>query len=63
MNVLYMLNSNNVTSGWFRLWFSLLGNLWCFNPFHVTCLFLYPLKKSENLWFSDSFLFSGGIER
>ena len=23
------------------------------NPFHVTCLFPYPLKTSENLWFSD----------
>ena len=27
------------------------------NPFHATDLFLYPLKTSENLWFS------GGIER
>ena len=27
-----------------------------FNPFHVTGLFLYPLKTSENLCF---FLFSG----
>ena len=26
-------------------------------PFHVTGFFLYPLKRSENLWFS------GGIER
>ena len=25
------------------------------NPFHSTCLFLYPLKTSENLWFSDVF--------
>ena len=25
------------------------------NPFHATCLFLYPLKRSENLWFSDVF--------
>ena len=23
------------------------------NSFHATCLFLYPLKTSENLWFSD----------
>ena len=23
------------------------------NPFHVTDLFLYPLKISENFWFSD----------
>ena len=31
-----------------------------FNPFHVTGLFLYPLKTSEN----QSFLvFSGGIEQ
>ena len=28
--------------------------------FHVAGLFLYPRKKSENLW---SFMFSGGIER
>ena len=25
------------------------------NLFHATCLFLYPLKTSENLWFSDVF--------
>ena len=25
------------------------------NPFHVTSLFLYPLKISESLWFSDIF--------
>ena len=25
------------------------------NSFHATCLFLYPLKTSENLWFSDVF--------
>ena len=25
------------------------------NPFHATGIFLYPLKKSENLWFSDVF--------
>ena len=25
------------------------------NPFLPTCLFLYPLKTSENLWFSDVF--------
>ena len=25
------------------------------NPFHVSGLFLYPLKTSENLWFSDVF--------
>ena len=23
------------------------------NPFYATGLFLYPLKKTENLWFSD----------
>ena len=23
------------------------------NPFHTTCLFLYPLKTSENLQFPD----------
>ena len=27
--------------------------LFVFNSFHVTSLFLYPLKTSENLWFSD----------
>ena len=26
-----------------------------FNPFHATGLFLYPLKTSENPWFSDVF--------
>ena len=26
-----------------------------FNPFHATNLFLYPLKTSENLRFSDVF--------
>ena len=25
------------------------------NPFHATVLFRYPLKASENLWFSDVF--------
>ena len=27
----------------------------CMNPFHATGPFLYPLKSSENLWFSDDF--------
>ena len=31
------------------------------NPFHVTGLFLYPLKISESLWFSD--IFRGCIEK
>ena len=26
-----------------------------FNPFHATDLFWYPLKTSENVWFSDVF--------
>ena len=30
------------------------------NPFHATGLFLYPLKTSENLWFS---VFSVAIKR
>ena len=31
-------------------------SLFCFvNTFHATGLFLYPLKTSENLWFSDVF--------
>ena len=30
------------------------------NPFHATGIFLYPLKKSENLWFSDALR---GIEK
>ena len=30
------------------------------NPFHVTGLFLYPLKISEKFWFSDVFK---GVER
>ena len=25
------------------------------NPFHASGLFWYPLKTSENLWFSDVF--------
>ena len=25
------------------------------NPFHITGRFLYPLKTSENFWFSDVF--------
>ena len=25
------------------------------NPFNPTTLFLYPLKTSENLWFSGAF--------
>ena len=32
------------------LWFILFVN-----PFHVTGVILYPLKTSENLWFSDIF--------
>ena len=31
------------------------------NPFHATVLFLYPLKTSGNLWFSD--VFSGDRKR
>ena len=27
-------------------------SFFCFNPFHSTDLFLYPLKTSENLWYS-----------
>ena len=30
------------------------------SPFHATCLFLYPLEASENLWF---LMVSGDIER
>ena len=30
-------------------------SLWFINPFHQTGLFLYPLKTSENLWFSVVF--------
>ena len=26
-----------------------------FHPFHVTGLFLYPLKMLENFWFTDVF--------
>ena len=26
-----------------------------FNPFHANSPFLYPLKTSDNLWFSDIF--------
>ena len=25
------------------------------NPFHITGRFVYPLKTSENFWFSDIF--------
>ena len=31
------------------------NRFWVINPFHVTGLFQYPLKTSENLWFSDVF--------
>ena len=34
--------------------FYLLGRL-VVNPIHATGLFLYPLKTSESLWFSDVF--------
>ena len=34
-------------------WISFVGNL--FNSFFATDLFLYPLKTSENLWFSNNF--------
>ena len=34
---------------------------WTFNLFHVTSLFLYPFKTSENLRFSN--VFGVGIER
>ena len=37
-------------------------NLTYINPFPATGLLLYPLKTSENLWFSDVFR-EGGIER
>ena len=32
-----------------------------FNPFQANVPFLYPLKTSDNLWFSD--VFRGGIEK
>ena len=32
-----------------------LGRATLLNQFHATGLFLYPLKTSENLWFSDVF--------
>ena len=39
--------------------FQRIGKHWWFkfsiNPFHVTDLFWYPLKTSENLWFCDVF--------
>ena len=34
----------------------LVNVIFVFNPFYATGLFLYPLKTSENLWFSDVFL-------
>ena len=33
----------------------LMNNLELLNPFHVIAFFLYTLKTSENLWFSDVF--------
>ena len=36
-----------------QLFFTFFGNF--FNPFYAIGLFLYPLKTSENLWFSDVF--------
>ena len=42
-------------------WLNLLYTEWSyFNPFFLTVLFLYPLKISENFWFSDVFR---GIEK
>ena len=49
--------------------FAFLETLYGFdlNPFHISGLFLYPLKTLENvwfnLWFSVFLIFSGGIER
>ena len=34
-----------------------------FNPFQANVPFLYPLKTSDNLWFSDVFRGGGGIEK
>ena len=48
----------------FLSWYNMKGIIswWMFtifypnlNSFHATCLFLYSLKTSENLWFSDVF--------
>ena len=48
----------------FLSWYNMKGIIswWMFttfypnlNSFHATCLFLYPLKTSENLWLSDVF--------
>ena len=33
---------------------------WVINPFQANVPFLYPMKTSENFWFSDVFV---GIER
>ena len=33
------------------------------NPFHTTCLFLYPLKTLENERYSDSDVFRGYRKR
>ena len=41
-----------------RIYFyPMMRNFWRppINPFHASVLFLYPLKTSENLWFSDVF--------
>ena len=37
-------------------WLKFIGIInYCINPLHTTDLFWYPLKTSENLWFSDVF--------
>ena len=39
----------------FNLLLILWNGVYFLNPFHATGLFRYPLKISENLWFSDVF--------
>ena len=46
---------NKHFSYWILIMFSHSSIRISFNPFHANGLFLYPLKKSENLWFSNVF--------
>ena len=47
--------SHNTYNLWWSYWY-----VYHINPFHATVLFLYPLKKTDGLWFSDVL---EGIER
>ena len=45
---------HNIRHNTYNLWWSY-WYVYHINPFHATVLFLYPLKKTGGLWFSDVF--------